>query len=160
MNAQDWKTPVIEGYGRIADFEDVVIKPDPNAEYKILFHITSDEEREGVNTSLWKIARLINLLESSKVSKQNIHIAAVISGPASPIVLTEEAYLKKMQKSNPNLDLMDKLYDYGVEINFCGQAAAERGIKPSTELNPYTKLTLSALTDIPIYQMQGYVIMF
>lgn len=160
MNAQDWKTPVIEGYGRIVDFEEVDIKPDPNVQYKVLFHITSDGEREGVNNSLWKIARLINLLENSAVPKQNIHIAAVISGPASPIVLSENAYFKKLYKANPNLDLMKKLSDYGVEIHLCSQAAAEKGINPDLDLNPYTQLTLSALTDIPIYQMQGYVIMF
>lgn len=160
MNAQDWKTPIIEGYGRIAEFENVAIKPDSTKEYKLFFHITSDVEREGVNTSLWKIARVINLLENGGVPKQNIQVGAVISGPASPIVLSEAAHLKIMHKSNPNLDLMKKLSDYGVEIHFCGQAAAERGIDPHSELNPYTKLTLSALIDIPMYEMQGYVILF
>ena len=160
MNAQEWKTPTIEGYGRIAEYEDAVIKPDPTKEYKVFFHITSNEEREGVNTSLWKIARLINLLENGGVPKENIHIGAVISGPASPIVLTESAHLKKMNKPNPNLDLLHKLSNYGVDIHFCGQAAAERNIDPHSELNPYTELTLSALTDIPTYQMLGYIIMF
>lgn len=160
MKAQDWKTPVIEEYGRIAEFGNVAVKPDPTKEYKLFFNITSDVEREGVNTSLWKIARLINLLENSGVPKQNIHIGAVISGPASAIVLTDAAHLKRLHKSNANLDLMKKLFDYGVEIHFCGQAAAERDIDPSLELNFYTQLTLSALTDIPFYQMNGYVIMF
>ena len=63
-----------------------------------------------------------------------------------------------MGKSNPNLDLIKKLTDYGVPINICGQAAAERGINPETEMNPLIKLTLSALIDIPTYQMQGYTI--
>lgn len=160
MNAQDWKTPTIEGYGRIADFENVAVKPDPTEDYKLLFHITSDKEREGVNASLWKMARLVNLLENGGVPHKNIHIVGVISGPATPITLTEKAYLKRMQKPNPNLNLMKKLTDYGVIIHLCGQAAAEQEINPETDLNPYTKLTLSALIDIPTYQMQGYVVMF
>lgn len=160
MNAQDWKTPTIEGYGRIAEYENVAIKPDSTKEYKLLFHITSDREREGVNNSLWKMARLINLLENGGVPKKNIHVVGVISGPATPITLNEKAYTKKMQKENPNLDLMKKLTDYGAVIHLCGQAAAENDIDPNTDLNPYTKLTLSALIDIPIYQMEGYVVMF
>lgn len=160
MNAQEWKTPTIEGYGRIAEFENVAVKPDSKKEYKVLFHITSDKEREGVNVSLWKMARLINLLENAGVPHKNIHVVGVISGPASFITLSEEAHLKKMEKSNPNLDLMKKLTDYGAKIHLCGQAAAEKRIDPLTDLNPYTKLTLSALIDIPTYQMEGYVVMF
>lgn len=160
MNAQEWKTPTIEGYGRIAEFEKVAVKPDPSKEYKVLFHITSDKEREGVNVSLWKMARLINLLENGGVPHKNIHIVAVISGPATPVTLSEKAYFKRIHKPNPNLDLMKKLTDYGVIIHLCGQAAAENGIDPMTEMNSYTKLTLSALIDIPTYQMQGYVVMF
>lgn len=160
MNAQKWKTPIIEGYGRIAEFENVAVKPDPNKEYKLLFHITSEKEREGVNVSLWKMARLINLMENGGVSHKNIHLVGVISGLASFITLSEKAYLKKMEKENPNVYLMKKLTGYGAEIHLCGQAAAEKKIDPLTDLNPYTKLTLSALIDIPTYQMEGYVVMF
>lgn len=160
MTSQSWKTPTIEGYGRIMDYENAEIQPDSESEYKILFNITTAVEREGVNVSLWKIARMINLLENADVPKENIHLAAVISGPATPVVLNEAAYLKKMHKLNPNLDLMQKLKDYGVVIHLCGQAAGEQNLDPQTELNPYTKLTLSALTDITHYQSQGYIVMF
>lgn len=161
MEAQNWKTPAIDGYGRIVEFEeDVAVQPNPNSEYKILFHITSNKQREGVNASLWKMARLINLLESGGVPQKNIHIVGVVSGAATFITLSEESYRKKIKTVNPNLDLMKKLTDYGTVIHLCGQAAAEHDINPKTELNPYTNLTLSALIDIPTYQMKGYVIMF
>lgn len=158
MNAQDWKTPTIEGYGRIVDYEDVAIQPDSATTYKMFFHITTSKEREGVNVSLWKMARTINLLENSGVPKENIQLAAVISGPATPIVLSADAYVERMKKANPNLDLIDKLTEYGVSIHLCGQAAAKKKIDPETDLNPKVKLTLSALIDIPTYQMQGYTI--
>ena len=77
IQAQNWKTPAIDDYGRIVAYKDAAVKPDPEKEYKMFFHITSKKEREGVNASLWKIARLINLLEASQVSKENIHVAAV-----------------------------------------------------------------------------------
>ena len=160
LNAQNWKTPTINGYGRIVDYENTIITPDSLTTYKIFFDITSDKEREGVNASLWKIARLINLLENSGVPKKHIQIAAVISGPATPIVFSKDAYLKRMNKPNPNLDLIEKLSNYGIPIHLCGQAAAEKQIDPKSDLNPNVKLTLSALIDIPTYQMQGYSIIF
>lgn len=160
LNAQNWKTPTIEGYGKIADYENVAIKPDPKQDYKVFFNITEAKEREGVNESLWKIARLINLLENAGVPKDNIDIACVISGPATNITLSEDSYFKKQSKTNPNLDLMEKLTNYGVEIHLCGQAAAKHKIDPAKDLNSFTKLTLSALTDIPFYQMNGYTIMY
>ncbi|MGO3810718.1 DsrE family protein [Mesonia sp.] len=158
MNAQNWKTPTIEGYGRIVDYENVAIQPNPTTTYKMFFHITTSKEREGVNISLWKMARTVNLLENSGVPKKNIQLAAVTSGPATPIVLSADAYLERMEKPNPNIDLIDKLVDYGVTIHLCGQAAAKKKINPKTDLNPQVKLTLSALIDIPTYQIQGYTI--
>lgn len=159
MTAQNWKTPAIEGYGRIVAYEDVAIQPDPSKEYKLIFHITSDQEREGVNLGLWKIARLVNLLDSGGVPKKNIHVVGVISGAATPVTFSQKVYSERMDVANPNLDLLKKLTDYGVKIHLCGQAAAEKKIDPLKDLNPYTKLTLSALIDIPTYQMQGYVVM-
>lgn len=158
MKAQEWRTPIIKGYGKIVNYENAAIKPNPELEYKYFFHITKAKEREGVNDLLWKIARTINLLEDSGVPKKNIKIAAVISGDAYPIAFSKEAYVKRYNKENPNLDLIDKLTNYGVSINFCGQTVAGKKIDSETELNTNIKLTLSALIDITTYQMQGYTI--
>lgn len=38
--AQEWQTPVIDGYGRIKDFKDAAEQPDTSATYKILYHIS------------------------------------------------------------------------------------------------------------------------
>lgn len=160
MNAQNWQTPIIEGYERVTDFPDAKIQPDPAKEYKILFHITSANEREGVNAGLWKIARLINLMGLRNVPKENIHLVAVISRSATTLALSGEAALEKTEKENPNLNLLKKLKDYGVEIEVCGQAVAKHHFDAEKDLNQFIVLTLSALIDITTYQMQGYVLMF
>lgn len=160
MKAQNWQTPIIEGYGRVTDFPDAKVQPDPAKEYKILFHITSANEREGVNAGLWKIARLINLMGLRKVPKENIHLIAVVSGPATALALSGKAGLEKTEKENQNLDLLKKLNNYGVEIEVCGQAVAKHNFDAEKDLNQFTVLTLSALIAIPTYQMQGYVLMF
>ncbi|HEA30243.1 MAG TPA: hypothetical protein ENH91_09650, partial [Leeuwenhoekiella sp.] len=153
--AQEWQTPVIDGYGKVKYFKDAGIQPEKDKEYKILYHLTSKNEKEGVNAGLWHIARQVNLFGVTGVPSQNVKIVAVISGPDTDIVMSDDAYMKRYQKKNPNLDLMKKLTDYGVKIEVCGQAAAEHNIDPYSELNKYTDFTLSALIDIPTYQMQG-----
>lgn len=158
MNAQECSTPVIDGYGKIMNYETAAIKPNPNLEYKFFFHISKAKEREGVNDQLWKIARTINLLESNGVPKKNIKISAVISAEAYPIALSKDAYSKQYNTENPNLELIDKLINYGVSIHFCGQTAGGKQVNPKTELNDQIILTLSALVDIATYQMQGYTI--
>lgn len=159
VEAQNWETPVIKGYGSIVDYPDAAITPDQNMDYKLLFHIRSDKEKEGVIAGLGKVARVINLMGKADVPARNVHIVVVISGPATPLVLSESAYKKRTNQSNPNLDLMKKLTQYGVEIHVCGQAVAERDINTRTDLSSYTKLTQSALIDRAYYQTQGFVLM-
>lgn len=157
--AQNWETPIIKGYGKIVDYPEAAITPDQNMDYKLLFHIKSDKEKEGVNAGLSKVARLINLMGKGDVPARNLHIVVVVSGSATPLVLSESAYKKRMHQSNPNLEIMKKLTEYGVEIHVCGQAAAERDINPQSDMNAFTKLTQSALIDRAYYQTQGYVLM-
>lgn len=158
--SQEWQTPIIEGYGKIKDYKDAALQPDKNMVYKILYHITTDKEKDGINVDLWHIARQINLLGVSGVPKENVRIVAVISGPATKIVLSDESYQKRFKNKNPNTDIIKKLSGYGVDIEICGQALAEHEMDHTTEVNKNVKFTLSALIDIPTYQMKGYSVMF
>ena len=160
MNAQNWETPIIEGYGKIVHYKNAQDQPDPSKEYKIIFHIKDGKEREGVNDGLWIIARLINLMGSYKVPAENLKIVAIISGTATPTVLTDEQHYKLEDRNNPNLDLLSKLKQHHVKILVCGQALAKHKIDADHDLNPYFEVTVSALTAMPIYQMEGYVPMF
>ena len=160
MNAQNWETPIIEGYGKIVHYEKAQDKPDPSKEYKIIFHIKDGKERESVNEGLWKIARLINLMGSYGVPEDNLKIVAIISGTATPIVLTNEEHVKRSNNVNPNLDLLSKLKQHHVKMLVCGQALAKHKMDADKDLNPYFELSTSALIAIPMYQMEGYVPMF
>lgn len=160
MNAQDWETPIIDGYGKIVHYDAAENKPDPSKEYKIIFHIKEGKEREDVNQGLWKVARLINLMGRNDVPQDSLKIVVIISGTATPIVLTENEHVKREERSNPNLDLLRKLKQHEVKILVCGQALAKHKIDPNGDLNAYVGITTSALTAIPIYQMEGYIPMF
>lgn len=160
LMAQEWITPVIEGYGNMVDNKSEIMTPDPEKDYKVVFHIKSDTEREGVNEGLFKVARLINLMGNAGVPKNHLHIVAIISEKGYNMVLSNTAHQKRFQKDNPNLDLLEKLTDFGVEILICSQTLGQKEVDELKELNPYTKVTLSALTAVVGFQMEGYVPMF
>ena len=76
LNAQEWQTPAIEGYGQIQYYEEVAQLPDTSLTYKMIFNIENEKEKEGVNVGLWKIARTLNLLKAGKVFKTKISRAS------------------------------------------------------------------------------------
>ena len=157
--AQEWENPVIKDYGRVKYYKDAEIQPDKKLDYKIIFDIKDAKEKDGVNKTLWHMARQLNLLGVAKIPKKNIHLVAVIHGPATSLVLSDAVYLKKYNKHNPNLDILKSLTEQGVKIYVCGQAAGENNIDPYTEMNPFINLSLSALITIPNYVLKGYVLM-
>ncbi|MBA6151325.1 DsrE family protein [Gelidibacter maritimus] len=160
LKAQDWKTPIIQGYGKIIHYDQAENTPDPSKEYKIIFHIKDGKERENVNEGLWKIARLINLMGNYQVPHKNLKIVAVISGTATPVVLTNKEHQEREQRNNPNLDLLSKLKQHKVKILVCGQALGKHKIDAIKDLNPFVEITTSSLIALPSYQMEGYVPMF
>ena len=69
VKAQEWQTPVIEGYGEVKYFENAAVQPDPSLEYHLLYDIKSDATKDGVNKGLWVMARTLNLLHVAGVPK-------------------------------------------------------------------------------------------
>ena len=160
IKAQDWKMPVIEGYGGIVHYENAQNKPDPSKEYKIIFHIKDGKELYGVNEGLWKIARLINLMGNYEVPKDHLKIVVIVSGTARYLSLTDKEHKKREDRANPNLDLLKKLKQNNVKILVCAQSLAKFKIDADKDLNPYIDLTISSLSAVPMYQMEGYTPMF
>ncbi|WP_047244956.1 DsrE family protein [Maribacter thermophilus] len=156
--AQEWTTPIIEGYGRIKQFKDVAAQPDTSLEYNIVFDVKDDRELDGVNIGLFKIARLINMLGTGGVPQDKIHIVAAVHGGATFAALNDQKYKEKYNKANPNTELLQLLHDYGVEIYVCAQATASRGIT-ADDLDANTELGLSAMMVLANYELKGYALM-
>ncbi|TVZ27145.1 DsrE/DsrF/DsrH-like protein [Gillisia sp. Hel_I_86] len=157
MQAQEWQTSKIEGYGKIKYFEDAAEQPDTTLNYKLVFDIKDGKEKEGVNVGLLKIARALNMLESGKISSEKIDIVAVVHGEATDLVLSNEKYQEKYKKSNPNIELLKLLKENGVKIFVCGQATAARNIAQE-DMNESIELALSALSVLSNYQLRGYAL--
>lgn len=158
MENPQWEGPVIENYGKVKYFKNAALQPDKIREYKAVFSVTVNEDPQEVNNHLFHVALLLNVLEVSGVSKENIKVAVVISGGGTDIALNNESYKKIHGNDNPSIDIEKKLSDNGVKFYVCGQSMAEHKYDES-ELNEYTLFSLSALTDLLILQQQGYILL-
>ncbi len=90
-------------------------------------------------------------------------MAIILHGPATKAALSHEGYAKhtdsyladKGKTKNPNLELLAKLQEAGVEIFVCGQALAHQGYATS-EVASEVKVAVSAATVNINFQMDGY----
>ncbi len=158
IKAQDWETPVIQGYGKIKYFKDAAVQPDSSLDYNLIFDIKTDKERDGVNEGLWKIARTLNMLGVSGIASEKIKIVAAVHGGATFFALNEQKYQEKYGKANPNLGILKLLSNQGVEVYVCSQATSAHNIEDK-DLNKYVQPALSALSVLANYQLKGYVFM-
>jgi len=158
MKPEKWKTPSINGYGRIKFFENAAAQPDTSLNYKVLFDIKDSKETAGVHTGLWKIARLLNLLKAGTIPSENIDIIAVVHGEASNLALTDKKHQDLHKSSNPNLKLLKLLKEHGVTIFVCAQSLASKDIL-ANDINENIVIALSALMVLPNYQLKGYALM-
>lgn len=157
-NAQKNSTMMIKKYGTIEVSDDLINQPNPNEQYNILMRITKDIEHNGVNKTLWHVARLYNLLHSANVPKENIHIVVLFSGKGYDVVFNNETYKKKMGKDNPNLELINELTARDISLHLCGQTVSDNNINAKTEIIPSVKIVYSAMTDVLYYSKKGYFI--
>jgi len=157
MKSEKWQTPAIKGYGRIKFFKNAAEQTDISLNYKVLFDIKDSKETDGVNTGLWKIARLLNLLKAGTIPAENIEIIAVVHGEAINLALTDKKHQELYKSSNANLKLLKLLKEHGVTIYVCAQSLASKDIL-ANDINENIVIALSALMVLPNYQLKGYAL--
>ena len=153
----EWINPVIKNYGKVVSLPNAGMQPDRNAEYKVVFNLTTGSDADKLNASLDKVARTVNIFGSAGVPTSRLHFVVVIHGPATPIVLDDAHHQEKFKNANPNSELIDALEKAGVKVVVCGQALAAHKF-PHEWVNPKVEITLSALSDLIILEKQGYVL--
>ncbi|WP_394752949.1 DsrE family protein [Crenothrix sp.] len=148
----------IQGYGKVYPYPGAAMQPSPERDYQVLFDITKTADApDKVNPGLDHVARLLNLFAAAGVSTDRLKIVVVVHGPATPVVLKDDAYQKLYQKGNPNSELIGLLHSANVKLYICGQALAEKDLSPES-VNPKVTLALSALTVLINYQLDGYAL--
>jgi DNA-binding transcriptional ArsR family regulator/intracellular sulfur oxidation DsrE/DsrF family protein len=153
-----WITPTIEGAGRIHPLPQAHYQPDARASYKVVFSLTGAGQPDQVNPGLQRVARTVNLYTHAGVPLNHLHFVAVASGAATPLVLDDAHYQAAFGQPNPNLPVIARLREAGVDVAVCGQAVAEHDY-PYEAVDRHVTLALSALTTITELQQQGYALM-
>ena len=124
--------------------------------YNIVIDIRSGPASpDEINPALNNIARMLNLHAAGGVPADRINVKAVIHNLATPTIADHATYQEKFGVDNPNTQLIQELTDAGVELFVCGQSMIARDY-PFEGLNPNIKLSISALTVMTTYEIQGY----
>jgi intracellular sulfur oxidation DsrE/DsrF family protein len=70
--------------------------------------------------------------------------------------MSNEAYKERYGRDNPNIEIIRKLKQAGVDIRLCGQGLIGREID-TKDVNPDIQIDLWAMTTIINLTMDGYV---
>ncbi|WP_428658004.1 DsrE family protein [Runella sp.] len=151
------KTPFIKSGGSMYDVPEAEPIADKQMKYKILYEISKGADKpDSVNSTLDKLARLVNLHLSAGIPRQNLDVVAVVHFLGTPLILSDEAYKKKYGVANPNTALINELTANGVKLYICGQSLYMRKME-SEPRNPNIKVTPSAMLLMTTLQSKGYV---
>jgi len=132
--------------------------PDPNMNYKVVFSVNRDPKSpDDVNPMFNAIAMYVNTLGQHGVPPENRNIVAVIHHRTDgfDIVMSNEAYKKRHGRDNPNIEIIRKLKQAGVDIRLCGQGLNGREID-TKDVNPDIQIDLWAMTTIVNLVLDGY----
>ena len=155
--SQSKKTgPVIKEFGEVWQIENPDYKTDMKSPLKVVFDImNSPESHQKINKSIETAARFLNMHAQAGVATPNLKAVLVVHNMASKDIITNTAYRKRYGVNNPNKDLIQALLDANVDIIFCGQSSASRGI-PKEDTIEGVQLGLSAMTALIQFQNKGY----
>jgi len=151
--------PAIEGYGPTYPIEERDVALADNTVYKAVFDLAAyPGEVTALNPRLVSVARLLNMQVRNGTPLENMDLAVVVHGAAVKNLLTNEAYRKRFDANNPNLELLEKLHAAGVDIYVCGQSLAFAQIQKDELASP-AQVALSAMTMLIVLQSDGYALL-
>lgn len=148
--------PVIRDYGPTYSLQDGDVPLQDDFVYRVVFEATNyPGDTTSLNRELVTVARFLNMHARNGVSTSNLDVAVVMHGQATKTVLVDEAYAKRYESDNPNLDLLTKLHEAGVTFYVCGQSLGSRSFGRDEVASP-VNVGLSAMTMLVRLQSEGY----
>ena len=150
--------PLIKSGGAIFSVPEASPVADKKMKYKIIVDLSKASDKpDSVNSSLDKLARLVNSHIEEGVPKENLSIVAVFHFLGTPNIMTDEAYKKKFGVNNPNTLLINELAKNGVRFYVCGQSLRARKMVNEPR-NENIKVAQSALITFSTFQNMGYAL--
>jgi len=131
--------------------------PDPNMTYKVLFDVAKAAATpDQVNPTLEALAKYLNTLDKWGVPADHRKLAVIFHQAGGQVILKNEVYKERHAgHDNPNIALLKKLKEAGVELHVCGQGLIANKVDPSMVL-PEVDVDLWALVSIVNFEMRGY----
>lgn len=148
--------PRISSAGGVFALPEGVDMPARDTIHRVLIDATGGETTAtGTNRHLEAAARAVNLYALAGVPAENVQVAVVVHGKATPLVLSEAAYLSKFSKPHPDSALLAALKHAGVKIHVCGQSLTHQG-HAVADVHAHVGVALSAMTKLVALQAEGY----
>lgn len=148
--------PRIEGAGGVYPLPAGVDMPAADVVHRLLINTTTaDTTATGINRHLDAAARALNLYALAKVPPDNLKVALVVHGKATPLVLSDARYREHFGKPNPDAALLARLRQAGVEIYVCGQALSHQG-HAVADVRDDIRVAQSAMSKLVELQAAGY----
>jgi len=151
--------PIIEDFGPTFPINDRDTPLEEGFTYRTVFDASRySDAPAAVNSTLVSAARFLNMHARNGVPAENMQVAVVVHGEALKVVLADEAYRSRYAMNNPNLELIGRLHDAGVEIYVCGQSMGFRGVAKQELVEP-ARVALSAMTMLTVLQSKDYALL-
>ncbi len=156
--AQQRKFPAIKSGGGIFEVPEATPVVDKKLKYKIIVDLSKASDKpDSVNSSIDKLARLVNSHIEEGVLRENLSIVAVFHFLGTANILTDDAYQKKFGVKNPNTALINELAKNGVRFYVCGQSLRARKLVDDAR-NENIKVAQSALITFSTFHNMGYAL--
>ncbi len=148
--------PRITSAGGVVALPNGVELPAPGVTHRLLIDATGAETTPlGVNNHLEAAARAVNLYALAGVAPENVMIAVVVHGKATPMSLSAAAYQRHAGKPSADAALIAELHAAGVRFYVCGQSLVRSG-HAVTDVHEDVTVALSAMTKLVELQADGY----
>ena len=148
--------PVIESFGPVVEIPDAAFKLDPGVRYRTVMDVAdSPQDPAALNRQIESAARFLNMHARDGIPPAHMELVVVLHGSAGKDALTDAAYRKRFDISNPNTGLITALHDAGVRFYLCGQTAGFRGYA-TEELSSPVQMATSAMTVLTRLQVEGW----
>lgn len=153
LNQAGPEFPRIAGHGAVVQLADAAHQPRPGT--KLIIDITKGSKPEELNSAIEKVAKYLNIYAAGGAEPAAAEFAVIFHGDATLAVLNPDAYREEFGKENPNLELLHKLHEAGVELYVCGQTLISKGSSPD-DVAVFVDTAVSALTVVVNLQADGY----
>lgn len=135
-----------------------LMKVDPQARYKVVYDIHSNETAAGISRGLYYARGLIEAYRKQGVEPGQLDIHLVLHGDAARFLLIDRTYqaaVKDPFAVNLSGKITQDLLDLGVSVEICNSVMKARGWTPADVL-PGVTIVHDGYTRLVKLQNDGY----